>query len=166
MQRILMLVIAMVTLHTAANAQFGYYNGKRPIIIEKDEIRHIEITGNIGMVLRKEKGNGVNVGIAPQFSDKVKVTVRDGKLSIATKENVPANEQLIVYAWFDDLESLTLNGKVLVASVGVLNYGNLVVNLDKESRVSLKTTGKIKINAPEDYQYIQREKYSSVDSER
>lgn len=160
-QRILMLVLALVTLHTAANAQFGYYNGKRPIIIEKDEIRHIEVNGNIGVVLRKEKGNGVNVGIDKQVTDKIKFTVRDGKLTISAKD--PAStEQLVVYAWFDDLETLTLTGKVVVASVGILNYENLQVNLDKEAKISLKTTGRIRINAPGDYQYVQREQYHSV----
>jgi Putative auto-transporter adhesin, head GIN domain len=164
-QRFTILVTILFTLHNAANAQNSIYNGKRPIIVSEEEIRHMEVSGNIGVVLRKERGDDVNVRMDTPTSDKVKVSVRNGKVYIVAKDSQPSDERLIVYAWFDNLETLTVNGNAIVNSVGVLSYNNLVVNLDKGSKISLKTVGKIRVNAPEDYQYVQKQQYFSVDTE-
>ena len=164
-QRFIILATILFTLHCAANAQNSIYNGKHPIVVsEEDQIRSLEISGNIGVVLRKDRGDGVHVRMDAATSEKVKVSVRNNKVYIVAKDNQPSDERLIVYAWFDDLESLTISDNAIVNSVGILNYNNLLVNVDMASKISLKTTGRIRVNAPDDYQYVQKQQFYSVDT--
>ena len=161
-QRLILLAILISTVSTVSFAQLAVYNGKRPIVVGKNEIRHVNVTGNIGVVLRKERGDGINLSMDKSLTDKVKITRKGDKLYISSDEKLPVGEHLVVYAWFDELESLTLRGNVMVASVGVLNYSNLSVNIDDHAKVSLRTTGKIRMHAPDNTPLIQREQYHSV----
>ena len=164
MQRLFIMVLVLSTVSVVSVAQLDVYNGKNPIVISQGGVKHIYVSGDIGLVLRQETGDGVNVRMDKDLSDKVKVTVHGEKLYITSKATLPNNEKLVVFGWFNNLESLTIKGNSMVASIGVLDYQRLTVNMDDQARVSLRTTGKILMHAPQNANLIQYEQYHSVTS--
>lgn len=162
MQRLFILVLVLSAFSTVSVAQLDVYNGKNPIVVSQGSVKHIYVSGDIGLVLRQETGDGVNVRMDKMLGDKVKVTVHGEKLYITSKEKLSNDQKLVVYAWFNDLESLTIRGNSIVASIGVLEYQRLTVNMDNQAKVSLRTTGKILMHKPDNVNLIEEKQYHSV----
>jgi hypothetical protein len=143
-------------------AQFETYNGSQPIVVHEDDISNITVDGNIDLVIRRDKPNDFSMMVAKRHSDKIRVTLVKSELYIsAFKKN---EERLVVYLWADELERLTMKGNSLVTSPYVLHMDRLTVFLRDESRIDLKTTGKISVNTRRNNAVAQGAHYSVVQS--
>jgi hypothetical protein len=157
-------IAALILLFSQSDSfsQFAIYNGKRPIIVDEDAIRHITVSGNVDVVLRSNPRPGTVVKIENKATDKVKASVSGGDLYIESKSSVKENERIVVYVWSDELQTLTLNDNTYAVSIGVLDFKDLRVNINDKARVALRNSDKIRFNASQERSVISNEKYFSV----
>lgn len=155
------LIAALVLLFTQSNsfAQYVTYNGKKPIVVEEDAIRHITVSGNVDMVIRENSRPGTLVKVEEKNAARVKAAVAGSDLYIDSEDN---GERLVVYVWTDDLETLTVKENSYAVSIGILGFSNLRVNVLDQGRVALRAIDKIHFNAPQNRTFISNEKYYSV----
>jgi hypothetical protein len=155
-------IAALILLFTQSDsfAQYATYNGKKPIIVDEDAIRHITVGGNVDMVLRENSKPGTIVKVEEKSSNKLKASVSGGDLYIDS--DAPAGERIVVYVWTDDLNSLTLKDNTYAVSIGILGFNNLRVNIHDKARVALRASDRIHFNAPQNRTLISNEKYYSV----
>lgn len=153
-------IAALVLLITQSNsfAQYASYNGKKPIIVDEDAIRHITVAGNVDLVIRENSKPGTIVKVEDKNTDKLNASVSGGDLLISSE----GSERVVVYVWAEDLQSLTLKDNSYAVSIGILGFNNLRVNLLDEARVALRAADKIHFNAPQNRKMISNEKYYSV----
>jgi hypothetical protein len=143
-------------------AQYSAYNGKRPIVVDEDAIRHITVSGNVDVVIRTNSKPGTVVKVEDKATAKIEAYVAGADLFISSAKSAGANERFIVYVWTDELQTLTLNGNTYAVSIGILDFKDLQVNMNDKSRVALRNTDKIRFNAKEDRPIVTNEKYYSV----
>lgn len=157
-------IAALILLFSQSDSfsQFAIYNGKRPIIVDEDAIRHITVSGNVDVVLRPNPRPGTVVKVENKATDKVKASVSGGDLYIDSKSSVKENERIVVYVWSDELQTLTLNDNTYAVSIGILDFKDLRVNINDKARVALRNSDKIRFNASQERSVISNEKYFSV----
>lgn len=154
-------IAALILLFAQADsfAQYATYNGKKPIIVDEDAIRHITVGGNVDMVIRENSKPGTIVKVEEKSTARLKASVAGSDLYIDSDKS---NERVVVYVWTDDLQSLTLNDNSYAVSIGILGFNNLRVNLHDKARVALRATDRIHFSAAQDRKLISNEKYYSV----
>jgi hypothetical protein len=157
-------IAALILLFTQADSfgQYATYNGKKPIIVDEDAIRHITVGGNVDVVIRENSKPGTIVKVEEKSTARLKASVAGSDLYIDSDKQTGANERVVVYVWTDDLQSLTLNDNAYAVSIGVLGFNNLRVNLHDKARVALRATDRIHFSAAQDRTMITNEKYYSV----
>lgn len=155
-------IAALILLFTQSEsfAQYATYNGKKPLIVDEDAIRHITLAGNVDMVIRENSKPGTIVKVEEKSTAKLKATVAGEDLYIDS--DAPANERVVVYVWTDDLNSLTLKDNTYAVSIGILGFNNLRVNILDQARVALRASDRIHFNAPQNRTINSNEKYFSV----
>jgi Putative auto-transporter adhesin, head GIN domain len=135
---------------------------KTPVIIAESGIKGITASRNIDLVLFNADEEDIKATVAPGGSNKLKISYAKGHLKVATKWDLPADERITVHVYVSNLQTLNLYGNVFARSMDVLNASNLVVNLDEGARIALKTRGKMKVNAPENYRTIEEQRYHLI----
>jgi hypothetical protein len=155
-------IAALILLITQSDsfAQYASYNGKKPIIVDEDAIRHITVGGNVDMVLRQNSKPGTIVKVEEKYTGRLRASVSGSDLFIESDSK--SGERVIIYVWTDDLYSLTLKDNTYAVSIGILEYNNLRVNIQDKARVALRAADKIRFNAPHDRTMVSNEKYFSV----
>lgn len=153
---------ALVLLFTQADsfAQYATFNGKKPIVVDEDEIRHITVGGNIDVVLRDNPRPGTVVKMEQKAVGQLKASVVGGDLFL--ESTAGSTERVVLYIWSDELQTLTLKDNTYAVSIGILDFKDLQVNIEDKARVALRNADKIRFNAPQDRPVISNEKYFSV----
>ena len=153
-------IAALVLLLTQSNsfAQYASYNGKKPIIVDEDAIRHITVGGNVDLVIRENNKPGTVVKVEDKSTSMLNASVSGSDLYIGSD----GSERVVVYVWSDELASLTVKDNSYAVSIGILGFNNLRVNIQDKARVALRAADKIHFNAPQDRKMISNEKYYSV----
>jgi hypothetical protein len=159
------LIVMLLTACTNSIAQSDWYNGRQPIVVAEEGIRHISIAGNIDVVLRPAKPGNISVKSEPRFARQLRVIVSKDELLIEPQKPLPATERLVVYIWANDLETLRLSGRAFLTSIGVLDFANLSVHIKDQARIALQTNGRVRVKAPEEHRLVKQENYFSVFSE-
>ena len=150
-----MLLISATYAQGVSNKSF-----KTPVIIAESGIKHITASSNIDLLLINVDGEeDIKASIPKQDLGKVKVVYSRGTLSISTKGYLNADERIPVYVYVDRLQSITLTGNAFARSRDILDCPNLQVNIEDDARVAIKSRGKVKVNAPEDYKMVEEERY-------
>ena len=140
---------------------------KAPVIIAESGIKHINASSNIDLLLiNVNDDEDIKASIPQQDLGKVKVVYSRGTLSISTKGFLTADERISVYVYVDRLQSITLSGNAFARSRDVLDCPYLQVNIEDEARVAIKSRGKVKVNAPDDYKMVEEDRYRLVLSTR
>lgn len=154
------MIAAFVLLFTQSDsfAQYVSYNGKKPIVVAEDAVRHITVGGNVDLVIRQNTKPGTIVKIDGKDKERLKAGIAGSDLYLNSSDD----ERVVVYVWADDLETLTVKEKSFAVSIGILEFDNLRVNILDEGRVALRATDKIHFNAPQNRTFISGEKYYSV----
>jgi hypothetical protein len=135
---------------------------KFPVIIAESGIKSITATDNIDLLLINASSEEIRTLVPQECLDKVKITYSRGNLKISTKGFLPQDERVPVYVYVDDLQTLTLTGNAFARSRDILDLTNLKVNIEDEAKVALRSRGKMKVNAPENYRRIEEERYHLV----
>lgn len=144
-----------------ARAQSGEVT-KYPVSIGDAGIKNITVTDNIDLLLINAGDEEVKTRVPQDKLDKVRIFYSNGNLRVTTKGFISHDERIPVYVYVSDLKELTLIGNAFVRTKDVLDVGNLKVNIENDGRIALKSTGKVKVNAPEDYQVLNEERYHLV----
>jgi len=157
-------IAALILLFAQADSfsQYATFNGKKPIVVDEDEISHITVGGNIDVVLRDNPKPGTVVKVERRATGKLKASVSGGNLFIESDASVRGNERFVVYIWSDELQTLTLKDNTYAVSIGVLDFRDLQVNIEDKARVAIRNADKIRFNAPQNRPVISNEKYFSV----
>jgi hypothetical protein len=157
-QRFLFFIALFSLVQLTAFSQKNVNDKKEPIIYSEEEIRNISVADGVDVILLQGREEHQTVKLPDESLGLVKITLSRGNLHLA-KKNKFSNERVLVYVEVYALQSITLKGNSFVTSKGILDLDNLQVNLDGEARLAIRSKGKLKINAPNDYQLVQEEKY-------
>lgn len=134
-----------------------------PPLVSDEAISTLVVSDNIDVVFIQDKTPFEGVKVTEEKVGKISARVVDGTLYLSTfKKRVAGGERVPVYVTINDLETLTLKGNSFATSRGVINARNLQVNLSREAKVSLKSVGKLNVNAPGNYQVTKEAGYSSL----
>lgn len=157
-------IAALILLFTQTDsfAQYATYNGKKPIIVDEDAVRHITVSGNVDVVIRNNPRPGTVVKVEEKSTAKLKASVDGNDLIIGSDVSANSKERVVVYVWTDDLQSLTLKDNSYAVSIGILAFRDLRVSIYDKARVALRAADKIHFTAPQDRAMISNEKYYSV----
>jgi|GEM_PF-4006077 len=159
MKKTFLFFIALFSLvQISAFSQDRVNDKKDPVIYSEEEIRNISVSDGVDVILVQGREDRQTVKLPDESLGKVKVNFSRGNLQLA-KKNKFSKERVLVYVEVSALQSVTLKGNSFITSKGVLDIDGLQVNLDGEARLAIRSRGKIKINAPSDYQMVQEEKY-------
>lgn len=155
-------IAALVLLFTQGDsfAQYATFNGKKPIVVDEDEIRNITVGGNIDVVLRNNPKPGTVVKMETKAAGQLKASVISGDLFL--ESTAGSNERVVLYIWSDELQNLTLKDNTYAVSIGILDFKDLQVTIEDKARVAIRNADKIRFNAPQDRPVISNEKYFSV----
>jgi hypothetical protein len=157
------LVLFSLAAMSCAHAQTGEKEiTKFPVVIGEAGIKNITVSGNIDLLLLNAGDNEVKTRIPEEKLDKVRIFYSNGSLRVNTKGLLGRDERIPVYVYVNDLKELTLLGNAFVRTQDVLDVSNLKVNIENEGRIALKSTGKVKVYAPEDYHVLNEERYHLV----
>jgi hypothetical protein len=131
-------------------------------LIAEDEITSITASENIDLVLIQDRPENVGAKAAADVMRKLKVSMVDGNLILATAKSLAMNERLIVYVWVNDLENLTLNGNAFATCRGILNGKNLHVSAATDASFSIKSRSKVWFDTPAKYEMVNKDGYFFV----
>jgi putative autotransporter adhesin-like protein len=157
-QRFLFFIALFSLVQVSAFSQSKSNDKKEPVIYSEDEIRSISVSDGVDVILIQGKEDRQSVKLPDESLGLVKVNFSRGNLQL-TKKNRFSNERVLVYVEVYALQNITLKGNSFITSKGILDIDNLEVNLDGEARIAIRSKGKLKVNAPSDYQLVQEEKY-------
>jgi len=136
---------------------------KPPVIIAESGIKHITASGNVDILLiNVNDDEDIKASVPKQDLGKVKVFYSRGTLSVSTKGFLTADERIPVYIYVDRLQSITLTGSAFARSKDILNCPYLQVNIEDDARVAIKSRGRVKVNAPDDYKMVEEDRYRLV----
>jgi len=157
-QRFLFFIALFSLVQVTAFSQSNSIDKKEPVIYSEEEIRSISVSDGVDVILMQGRDDRQSVKLPDESLGLVKVSFSRGNLQLA-KKNKFAKERVLVYVEVYALQDITLKGNSFITSKGILDVDNLQVNLDGEARIAIRSRGKLKINAPSDYQLVQEEKY-------
>ena len=135
---------------------------KFPVVIGEAGIKNITVTDNIDLLLINAGDEEVKTRVPQDMLNKVRVFYSNGSLRVSSKGVLSHDERIPVYVYVNDLKEITLLGNAFVRTKDVLEATTLKVNIENEGRIALKSTGKVKVNAPEDYHVLNEERYHLV----
>ncbi len=135
---------------------------RAPVIVAESGIRSITVSSNIDLLLINAGADDIKTTVPTESVDKLIINYAGGKLKIATKGYLPLEERIPVYVYVSGLETLTVTGNAFARSRDILNAYNLKVNIEDDAKVAIRSRGKMKVNAPENYKRIEEERYHLV----
>lgn len=157
-QRFLFFIALFTLVQVSAFSQSNSNDKREPVIYSEEQIRSITVADGVDVILIQGRDDRQSVKLPDESLGLVKLSFSRGNLQLA-KKNKFSNERVLVYVEVYALEDITLKGNSFITSKGILDVDNLEVNLDGEARIAIRSRGKLKINAPSDYQLVQEEKY-------
>jgi hypothetical protein len=154
------IVSALMIFSTSFGQGVSKHGVKTPVIVAESGIKTINASNNIDLLLLNANDDDDIKASVPRSSlDKVKITYNRGNLTIAVKGFLPREERIPVYVYVDELEVLNLSGNASVFSRDILDLRSLKVNILDDAKVALRSRGKMKVNAPDNYHRIEEERY-------
>jgi len=135
---------------------------KFPVVIGEAGIKSITVANNIDLLLINARDEEVKTCVPQDKLDKVRVFYSNGSFRVTSKGGVSSDERIPLYVYVTDLQEITLLGNAFVRTQDVLEVSNLKVNIENEGRIALKSTGRVKVNAPDDYHVLNEERYHLV----
>jgi hypothetical protein len=154
----------LATLITNATFAQSGKNGKSqfPVIVAESGIRSITASSNIDLLLINAGSEDVKTTVPAESVGNLKISYLGGNLNLASKGYLSPGQRIPVYVYVSELETLDLSGDAFARSRDILQLGNLKINIHDDARVALKSRGKVKVNAPQDYQMLEEERYHIV----
>jgi hypothetical protein len=135
---------------------------KTPVIVAESGIKSITVSSNIDLLLINAGVDDIKTTVPQESIHKLRINYAGGKLKIATRGFLPRDERIPVYVYVSGLESLTVTGNAFARSRDILDAYNLKVNIEDEAKVAIRSRGKMRVNAPENYQRIEEQRYHLV----
>ena len=155
----ILFISAMLILSAAFSQGYDNQVSKFPVIVAEAGIKSITISSNIDLLLINAGASDIKTTVPQESLDKIRINYVGGKLRIATKGYLPRDERIPVYVYVNGLETLTVTGNAFARSKDILDVSNLKVNIEDEAKVAIRSRGKMKVNAPENYRRIEEERY-------
>lgn len=157
------LLIATMMIFSAPFAQnLDNHTNKVPVIVAESGIRSITVSNNIDLLLINAGSEDIKTTVPQESVDKLRISYSKGNLRVSTKGYLPKDERIPVYVYVNSLETLTVTGNAFARSRDILDAYNLRVNIEDEAKVALRSRGKMKVNAPENYRRIEEQRYHLV----
>ena len=157
------LFIATLMIFSTPFAQsIDNHTSKFPVIVAESGIKSITVSNNIDLLLINAGSDDIKNTVPQESVDKLKISYVKGNLKLSTRGYLAKEERIPVYVYVNDLETLTLTGNAFARSRDILDLSNLKVNIEDEAKVALRSRGKMKVNAPENYRRIEEQRYHLV----
>ena len=137
-------------------------NARFPVIVAESGIKNITASSNIDLLLLNAESDEVKTSVPTENLDDLKISYTRGNLKLGTKRYMDPKERIPVYVYVNELESLNLSGNAFARSRDVLDLGSLKINIQDEAKVALKSKGKVRVNAPENYHMLEEERYHII----
>jgi hypothetical protein len=131
-------------------------------LVAEEGITNLVVADNIDVVFVQNKFETDGVRAAEESVSKLSAKIIDGTLFLSTTKKRVAGERIPVFVSINNLETLTLKGNAFATSRDAINTKNLQVNISRDARVSLKSNGKIFVNASGNYQVVKESGFSSL----
>jgi hypothetical protein len=158
-QKLFLLTVLVVLLQVVSFGQGGVSRGFLPVVAEEG-ISSIIVGDNIDVLLIPVGSDLISAKVARGDEDKVEARVFDTHLYLNVTKKLAPGERLAIFIKVEDINKLVLKGNATAISRGVLNCRNLKIIMDQEGRASLRTSGKIVVDAPRKYEVSKTENYS------
>jgi len=158
------IILFLATIITGATFGQSGKNGKGkfPVIVAEEGIKSITASSNIDLLLINASSEDVKTSVPAEILSNLKISYMGGNLYLASKGYLNDDQRIPVYVYVSELETLDLSGNAFARSRDILQLGNLKINIHDEARVALKSRGKVKVNAPQDYRMLEEERYHIV----
>jgi hypothetical protein len=118
-------------------------NPGETIAVNTGRIEHLTIAGGMNVVLVPVAESSGNITLEPNASEKLSLKVSGKSLQVSMLKRSFAAEKPTVYLYVGNLKSITVESNSQVRTVGILNAPLLDVFVDGESRVHLRSNGRI-----------------------
>ena len=156
------LILSSMLIFSASFSQSQTNHSRSPVIVAESGIKSITISNNIDLLLINAGTEDIKTEVPQSSVEKLNISYADGKLKISTRGFLPRDERISVFVYVNELESLTVTGNAFARSKDILNSYNLKVNIEDEAKVAIRSRGKMRVNAPENYRRIEEERYHLV----
>ena len=148
----LLSIFAMILLSVTAFA--NEVDGNSPLfskaIILNGACRHLEVWGDIQIVLTPERSDSIIVEGTASDLNIIGIKSKKGNLSIRAQWiNQKETTKIIVPATM--LQFVQVYGNAEISSAGYLSIPKLMIVLNGESKVKIQSSGQIKVEAGEGY---------------
>ena len=156
------LIITAMLMFSVSFSQGLAHVSKFPVIVAEAGIKNITVSNNIDLLLINVGADDIKTTVPQESVEKLNINYSGGKLKISTKGYLPREERIPVYVYVSGLENLTVTGNAFARSRDILNAYNLKVNIEDEAKVAIRSRGRMRVNAPENYKRIEEERYHLV----
>jgi len=159
----LVLSLFLITAGLQGFSQYSSSSGFEgyPIVLNGNSINYINVSNDIDVVLEQVNADHVSVLTKKENLKKLQITMIDGSLYLSTK-HMAAGERLTVYVNVEELRAINLDGNAFAMSRGVIKAGSLRVRLGELAKAVIRTTGKLRVTSPKQYQVVQGENYYAL----
>ena len=158
-----MLILSAMLIFSASFSQQSRTDHSRsPVIVAESGIKSITVSSNIDLLLLNAGAEDIKTEVPQSSVEKLNINYADGKLKISTRGYLPRDERISVFVYVNELESLTVTGNAFARSKDILNAYKLKVNIEDEAKVAIRSRGKMRVNAPENYRRLEEERYHLV----
>ena len=113
--------------------------------------QNVRIYGDISMILTNEPSGTITIEGKEKDVNKIRHRVKDNELVIDARRKNYFNK-LIIYLPAAKLQSMQINGDGNISSTGMIQSDDLHITLNGAIDVKVKTTGKLHVDAPNEYE--------------
>lgn len=130
--------------------------GKNPPVVQKEMkieglFQNVRIYGDVSMVLTNEPSGTVIIEGKEKDIKKLKHSVKNNELVIDARKKNYFNK-LTIFLPATTLQSMQVNGDGDISSTDMIRSDELHLTLNGAVDVKIKTTGKLRVNAPNEYE--------------
>jgi hypothetical protein len=129
---------------------------KNPPVVQKEMkieglFQNVKIFGDISMILTNEPPGIVIIEGTEKDIKKLKHSVKNNELVIDARKKNYFNK-LVIYLPATTLQSMQVNGDGNISSTEMIRSNELHLTLNGAVDVKIKTTGKLRVDAPNEYE--------------
>lgn len=126
-----------------------------PVIQKKMNVggsfQNVRIYGDVSLILTNEPSGTIVIEGKEKDINKIKHRVNDSELVIDARRKNYFNK-VIIYLPAANLQSMQINGDGNISSTGIIHSDELHITLNGAIDVKVKTTGKLSVDAPNEYE--------------
>lgn len=129
---------------------------KNPPVIQKEIkveglFQNVRVYGDISMILTNDPSGTITIEGKEKDIKRIRHGVKNNELFIDARRKNYFNK-LIIYLPATTLQSMQINGDGDVSSTDMLQSDELHITLNGAIDVKVKTTGKLRVDAPNEYE--------------